>query len=61
MFDCAWTLSCEQTQVGGRKTSVVLPKLDPDTPYTVGVAAIYPTGVSREVTAAGRTSESPRV
>ncbi|KAM9355371.1 collagen alpha-1(XII) chain [Pholidichthys leucotaenia] len=43
------------TQVGGKKTSVILPKLDPDTPYTVSVAAIYPTGVSGDISGEGRT------
>ncbi|XP_047184536.1 collagen alpha-1(XII) chain isoform X3 [Scophthalmus maximus] len=43
------------TQVGGKKTSVVLPKLRPNTPYSVSVAAVYPTSVSRDVTADGRT------
>lgn len=44
--------------MGGRKTSLLLTGLEPDTPYTVSVVAVYPTATSGEVTAAGRTSES---
>ncbi|XP_053301278.1 collagen alpha-1(XII) chain [Pleuronectes platessa] len=43
------------TQVGGKKTSVVLQKLQPDTPYSISVAALYPTGVSRDLSGDGRT------
>uniref|UniRef100_A0A4W6EVE4 Collagen alpha-1(XII) chain n=1 Tax=Lates calcarifer TaxID=8187 RepID=A0A4W6EVE4_LATCA len=43
------------TQVGGKKTSVILQKLEPDTPYTVSVAAVYPTGVSKDISGDGRT------
>ncbi|XP_008292859.1 collagen alpha-1(XII) chain-like isoform X2 [Stegastes partitus] len=43
------------TQVGGKKTSAVLPKLEPDTPYTVSVAAVYATAVSRDISAEGKT------
>ncbi|XP_060947388.1 collagen alpha-1(XII) chain [Limanda limanda] len=43
------------TQVGGKKTSVVLQKLQPDTPYSISVAALYPTGVSSDLTGDGRT------
>ncbi|XP_076612407.1 collagen alpha-1(XII) chain isoform X2 [Chaetodon auriga] len=43
------------TQVGGKKTSVILQKLDPDTQYSVSVAAVYPTGVSRDISGEGRT------
>ncbi|KAM8725153.1 collagen alpha-1(XII) chain isoform 2-T3 [Acanthopagrus schlegelii] len=43
------------TQVGGKKTSVVLQKLDPDTQYSVSVAAIYPTAVSKDISSEGKT------
>uniref|UniRef100_A0A665VIL6 Collagen alpha-1(XII) chain n=1 Tax=Echeneis naucrates TaxID=173247 RepID=A0A665VIL6_ECHNA len=43
------------TQVGARKTSTILPKLQPDTPYTVSVAAVYSTGVSPDINEEGRT------
>uniref|UniRef100_G3PDH7 Collagen alpha-1(XII) chain n=1 Tax=Gasterosteus aculeatus aculeatus TaxID=481459 RepID=G3PDH7_GASAC len=43
------------TQVGGKKTSVILQKLEPDTKYFVSVAAVYPTGVQREISGEGQT------
>ncbi|XP_051908747.1 collagen alpha-1(XII) chain-like isoform X2 [Hippocampus zosterae] len=43
------------TQVGGKKTSTVLQKLTPDTPYRVTMTAVYATGPSRDVSADGRT------
>ncbi|XP_069371492.1 collagen alpha-1(XII) chain isoform X2 [Paralichthys olivaceus] len=43
------------TQVGGKKTSVILQKLGPDTPYSISVAAVYPTGVSKDISGDGRT------
>nr|XP_057921467.1 collagen alpha-1(XII) chain isoform X1 [Doryrhamphus excisus] len=43
------------TQVGGKKTSTILQKLSPDTPYVVTMTAVYPTGLSRDVSAEGRT------
>uniref|UniRef100_A0A3Q1FWL3 Collagen alpha-1(XII) chain n=1 Tax=Acanthochromis polyacanthus TaxID=80966 RepID=A0A3Q1FWL3_9TELE len=45
----------EPTQVGGKKTSAVLQKLEPDTPYTVSVAAVYATAVSTDISADGKT------
>ncbi|KAM6915073.1 collagen alpha-1(XII) chain [Xenentodon cancila] len=42
-------------QVGGKKTSVVLQKLQPDTPYSVTVAAVYPSGVSKDISGEGKT------
>lgn len=44
--------------MGGRKTNLQLTGLEPDTPYTVSVVAVYPAATSGEVTSAGRTSES---
>ncbi|XP_049446985.1 collagen alpha-1(XII) chain isoform X1 [Epinephelus fuscoguttatus] len=43
------------TQVGGKKTGVILQKLEPDTQYSISVAAVYPTGVSRDVSGEGQT------
>nr|XP_049613656.1 collagen alpha-1(XII) chain isoform X7 [Syngnathus scovelli] len=43
------------TQVGGKKTSTILQKLTPDTPYRVTMTANYATGPSRDVSADGRT------
>ncbi|XP_029705380.1 collagen alpha-1(XII) chain isoform X1 [Takifugu rubripes] len=43
-------------QIGGKKTSVVLSKLQPDTRYSVSVAALYPSGASRDISTDGRTN-----
>ncbi|XP_061901199.1 collagen alpha-1(XII) chain isoform X3 [Entelurus aequoreus] len=43
------------TQVGGKKTSTILQKLSPDTPYVVTMTAVYPTGLSKDISAEGRT------
>ncbi|KAM4632936.1 collagen alpha-1(XII) chain isoform 4-T5 [Polymixia lowei] len=43
------------TQVGGKKNSVVLQKLIPDTPYSVTVAAVYPSGESKDISGNGKT------
>uniref|UniRef100_A0A4W5MT26 Collagen, type XII, alpha 1b n=1 Tax=Hucho hucho TaxID=62062 RepID=A0A4W5MT26_9TELE len=43
------------TQVGGKKNSVILQKLTPDTPYSVTVAAIYPSGEAKEISGRGKT------
>uniref|UniRef100_A0A3Q4MGK4 Collagen alpha-1(XII) chain n=1 Tax=Neolamprologus brichardi TaxID=32507 RepID=A0A3Q4MGK4_NEOBR len=43
------------TQVGGKKTSVILQKLEPDTPYSISVAAVYATGISKDISEEGRT------
>ncbi|KAM4521925.1 collagen alpha-1(XII) chain isoform 2-T2 [Odontesthes bonariensis] len=42
-------------QVGGKKTTTVLQKLQPDTPYTITVAAVYSSGVSKDVSGDGKT------
>lgn len=44
--------------MGGRKTSVVLSKLQPDTLYSVSVAAVYPSVVSRDISSEGQTSKT---
>ncbi|KAI1895827.1 hypothetical protein AGOR_G00110770 [Albula goreensis] len=43
------------TQVGGRKNSVILQKLTPDTPYAITVAAVYATGDSKGISGQGKT------
>ncbi|XP_040920044.1 collagen alpha-1(XII) chain isoform X3 [Toxotes jaculatrix] len=43
------------TQVGGKKTSIILQKLEPDTQYSVSVAAVYSTGVSTDISGDGKT------
>ncbi|KAG7460637.1 hypothetical protein MATL_G00200820 [Megalops atlanticus] len=43
------------TQVGGRKNSVILQKLIPDTPYSITVAAIYAVGESKDISGTGKT------
>ncbi|XP_067337696.1 collagen alpha-1(XII) chain isoform X3 [Channa argus] len=42
-------------EIGGKKTSIVLQKLDPDTPYSITVAAMYPNGASKDISGEGRT------
>ncbi|XP_038127547.1 collagen alpha-1(XII) chain isoform X1 [Cyprinodon tularosa] len=41
--------------VVAKKTNVLLPKLTPDTEYQIGVVAVYPNGVSRELKGLGKT------
>uniref|UniRef100_A0A4W6E4V4 Collagen alpha-1(XII) chain n=1 Tax=Lates calcarifer TaxID=8187 RepID=A0A4W6E4V4_LATCA len=45
----------QTTQVGGKKNTVLLPKLTPDTEYSISVVAVYARGVSRELNGLGRT------
>ncbi|XP_029348935.1 collagen alpha-1(XII) chain isoform X3 [Echeneis naucrates] len=45
----------QTTQVGGKKNTVLLPKLTPDTEYSIAVVAVYPQGVSRELNGVGKT------
>uniref|UniRef100_A0A671LP58 Collagen alpha-1(XII) chain n=1 Tax=Sinocyclocheilus anshuiensis TaxID=1608454 RepID=A0A671LP58_9TELE len=42
-------------QVGGKKNSVILQKLTPDTPYSITVAAVYRTGESKDISGQGKT------
>uniref|UniRef100_A0A6Q2Y4A5 Collagen alpha-1(XII) chain n=1 Tax=Esox lucius TaxID=8010 RepID=A0A6Q2Y4A5_ESOLU len=43
------------TQVGGKKNSVILQKLTPDTPYSITVAAVYPSGEAKSISGQGKT------
>ncbi|XP_034431804.1 collagen alpha-1(XII) chain isoform X3 [Hippoglossus hippoglossus] len=45
----------QTTQVGGKKTTVLLPKLTPDTEYDINVVAVYARGVSEELNGVGKT------
>uniref|UniRef100_A0A8C2Z6A7 Collagen type XII alpha 1 chain n=1 Tax=Cyclopterus lumpus TaxID=8103 RepID=A0A8C2Z6A7_CYCLU len=45
----------QTTQVGGKKTTVLLPKLTPDTEYSMTVVAVYAKGVSKELNGLGKT------
>ncbi|KAK7904802.1 hypothetical protein WMY93_017409 [Mugilogobius chulae] len=45
----------QTTQVGGKKTTVLLPKLTPDTEYAISVVAVYAKGVSGELNGLGKT------
>ncbi|CAL1585760.1 unnamed protein product [Knipowitschia caucasica] len=47
--------SPQSVQVGGKKTSVILQKLRPDTDYRLSLAAVYPAAVSPETSTQGRT------
>ncbi|KAJ7988915.1 hypothetical protein DPEC_G00314140 [Dallia pectoralis] len=45
----------QSVQIGGKKNTVLLPKLTPDTPYSITVAALYATGESKDISGNGRT------
>ncbi|XP_062253679.1 collagen alpha-1(XII) chain isoform X4 [Platichthys flesus] len=45
----------QTTQVGGKKTTLLLPKLTPDTEYDITVVAIYAGGVSEGLNGVGKT------
>ncbi|XP_038823365.1 collagen alpha-1(XII) chain-like [Salvelinus namaycush] len=45
----------QSTQIGGKKNTVLLPKLTPDTPYSITVAAIYGSGESKDISGNGKT------
>uniref|UniRef100_A0A8D2LYC8 Collagen alpha-1(XII) chain n=1 Tax=Varanus komodoensis TaxID=61221 RepID=A0A8D2LYC8_VARKO len=45
----------QSTTVGGRQSSVVLQKLQPDTPYSVTVSSIYADGEGGQMTGRGKT------
>lgn len=46
-----------QTMVGGRQNSVVIQKLQPDTPYAITVSSMYADGEGGRMTGRGRTSK----
>uniref|UniRef100_A0A8C2FM79 Collagen alpha-1(XII) chain n=1 Tax=Cyprinus carpio TaxID=7962 RepID=A0A8C2FM79_CYPCA len=43
------------TLFGGKKNSIILQKLTPDTPYSITVAAVYRTGESKDISGQGKT------
>ncbi|XP_060918564.1 collagen alpha-1(XII) chain isoform X1 [Labrus mixtus] len=45
----------QTSQVGGKKTTVLLPKLTPDTEYSINVVAVYAKGVSQDLNGVGKT------
>ncbi|KAK7142863.1 hypothetical protein R3I94_012270 [Phoxinus phoxinus] len=45
----------QSTQIGGKKNTVVLPKLTPDTPYSITVAAVYANGDVKDISGQGKT------
>ncbi|CAB1330739.1 unnamed protein product, partial [Coregonus sp. 'balchen'] len=45
----------DQTQIGGKKNTVLLPKLTPNTPYSITVSAIYGSGESKDISGNGKT------
>uniref|UniRef100_A0A673I296 Collagen alpha-1(XII) chain n=1 Tax=Sinocyclocheilus rhinocerous TaxID=307959 RepID=A0A673I296_9TELE len=48
-------LSQTFTVFGGKKNSIILQKLTPDTPYSITVAAVYRTGESKDISGQGKT------
>lgn len=51
----------EQTQVGPKKSTVLLQKLIPDTLYSITVAAVFPSGETKDISGNGKTSKCPAV
>ncbi|XP_058604797.1 collagen alpha-1(XII) chain isoform X4 [Onychostoma macrolepis] len=45
----------QSTQIGGKKNTVILQKLTPDTPYYITVAAIYANGDVKDISGQGKT------
>ncbi|KAK5916541.1 hypothetical protein CgunFtcFv8_011516 [Champsocephalus gunnari] len=45
----------QTTQIGGKKNTVLLPKLTPDTEYSITVVAVYAKGLSPELNGPGKT------
>ncbi|KTG44213.1 hypothetical protein cypCar_00020928 [Cyprinus carpio] len=43
------------TQIGGKKNTVILQKLTPDTPYYITVAAVYANGDAKDISGQGKT------
>ncbi|XP_016340926.1 collagen alpha-1(XII) chain-like [Sinocyclocheilus anshuiensis] len=45
----------QSTQIGGKKNTVNLQKLTPDTPYYITVAAVYANGDAKDISGQGKT------
>ncbi|XP_052386239.1 collagen alpha-1(XII) chain-like isoform X7 [Carassius gibelio] len=45
----------QSTQIGGKKNTVILQKLTPDTPYYITVAAVYANGDAEDISGQGKT------
>ncbi|XP_052436873.1 collagen alpha-1(XII) chain isoform X12 [Carassius gibelio] len=45
----------QTTQIGGKKNTVILQKLTPDTPYYITVAAVYANGDAKDISGQGKT------
>ncbi|TSO25219.1 Collagen alpha-1(XII) chain [Bagarius yarrelli] len=45
----------QSTQIGGKKNTINLQKLTPDTPYSITVAAVYPSKEEKEISGEGKT------
>ncbi|XP_067312279.1 collagen alpha-1(XII) chain isoform X8 [Pseudorasbora parva] len=45
----------QSTQIGGKKNTVILQKLTPDTPYSITVAAVYANGDVKDISGQGKT------
>uniref|UniRef100_A0A672GF23 Collagen, type XII, alpha 1b n=1 Tax=Salarias fasciatus TaxID=181472 RepID=A0A672GF23_SALFA len=50
------TAGGEPLLVGGKKSTTTLQKLQPDTPYSISVAASYSTGISKAISGDGKTN-----
>uniref|UniRef100_A0A673M076 Collagen alpha-1(XII) chain n=1 Tax=Sinocyclocheilus rhinocerous TaxID=307959 RepID=A0A673M076_9TELE len=48
----------QSTQIGGKKNTVILQKLTPDTPYYITVAAVYANGDAKDISGQGKTCTS---
>uniref|UniRef100_A0A672FR01 Collagen, type XII, alpha 1b n=1 Tax=Salarias fasciatus TaxID=181472 RepID=A0A672FR01_SALFA len=46
----------QTVEVGGKKSTTTLQKLQPDTPYSISVAASYSTGISKAISGDGKTN-----
>uniref|UniRef100_A0A8C2I992 Collagen, type XII, alpha 1a n=1 Tax=Cyprinus carpio TaxID=7962 RepID=A0A8C2I992_CYPCA len=45
----------QTTQIGGKKNTIILQKLTPDTPYYITVAAVYASGDVKDISGQGKT------
>uniref|UniRef100_A0A8C1FJ93 Collagen alpha-1(XII) chain n=1 Tax=Cyprinus carpio carpio TaxID=630221 RepID=A0A8C1FJ93_CYPCA len=48
----------QTTQIGGKKNTIILQKLTPDTPYYITVAAVYASGDVKDISGQGKTCTS---